>query len=45
MLTRINKDFSALPGKKHYVLGNHCVDALTKDEFLDEVDPKLFAKP
>ena len=36
-LRRINKDFAALPGKKHYVLGNHCVDTLTKREFLDEV--------
>src|SRR5688572_8032686 len=33
-LARINKDFSALPGKKHYVLGNHCVQTLMKDEFL-----------
>jgi predicted phosphodiesterase len=39
-LTRINKDFAALPGKKHYVLGNHCVDTLTKDEFLEEVGQK-----
>jgi predicted MPP superfamily phosphohydrolase len=36
-LKRINKDFSALPGKKHYVLGNHCVSFLTKEEFLDGV--------
>ena len=42
-LKRINKDFSALPGKKHYVLGNHCVDTLTKREFLDGVSqPKSF---
>ena len=34
-LKRINKDFSALPGKKHYVLGNHCCWTLTKEEFLD----------
>src|SRR5207302_421386 len=39
-LARINKDFSALPGKKHYVLGNHCVDSLTKAEFLEEVSQK-----
>jgi len=36
-LKRINKDFVALPGKKHYVLGNHCVSFLTKEEFLDGV--------
>ncbi|WP_437193708.1 metallophosphoesterase family protein [Planctomicrobium sp. SH527] len=36
-LKRINKEFSQLPGKKHYVLGNHCVESLTKEEFLGEV--------
>lgn len=36
-LKRINKDFAALPGKKHYVLGNHCVHTLTKEEFLEGV--------
>jgi predicted phosphodiesterase len=39
-LKRINKDFAALPGKKHYVLGNHCVDTLTKQEFLGGVEQK-----
>jgi len=39
-LKRINREFAALPGKKHYVLGNHCVDTLTKDEFLGEVGQK-----
>ena len=39
-LKRINKDFSALPGKKHYVLGNHCVYTLTKEEFLEGVGQK-----
>lgn len=39
-LKRINKDFEALPGKKHYVLGNHCVYTLTKDEFLEGVGQK-----
>ena len=29
-----------MPGKKHYVLGNHCVYTLTKDEFLDGVGQK-----
>lgn len=39
-LKRINAEFSAMPGKKHYVLGNHCVYTLTKDEFLDGVGQK-----
>ncbi len=39
-LRRINKEFSALPGKKYYVLGNHCVDTLKKEEFLGEVGQK-----
>jgi len=36
-LKRINKDFAALPGEKHCVVGNHCVYTLTKEEFLDGV--------
>lgn len=36
-LSRINQEISALPGAKHYVLGNHCVSTLTKEEFLDGV--------
>jgi alkaline phosphatase len=39
-LRRIDREFAALPGKKHYVLGNHCVYTLTKDEFLGEVGQK-----
>lgn len=39
-LKRINKDFKSLPGKKHYVLGNHCVFTLTKQEFLEGVEQK-----
>ena len=39
-LKRIDKEFSALPGKKYYVLGNHCVDTLKKEEFLGEVGQK-----
>lgn len=39
-LKRINKDFAALPGEKHYVLGNHCVYTLTKEEFLGGVGQK-----
>jgi alkaline phosphatase len=33
-LRRIAKHFAAIPGQHHYVLGNHCVSALTKPEFL-----------
>ena len=33
-LREIQAKFQQLPGDKHYVLGNHCVDTLTKAEFL-----------
>ncbi|MHC4876171.1 MAG: metallophosphoesterase [Planctomycetota bacterium] len=36
-LKRINRDFESISPKRHYVLGNHCVDTLTKQEFLGEV--------
>jgi hypothetical protein len=36
-LATINKEFAALPGDKHYVLGNHCVATFSKDEFLEGV--------
>ena len=36
-LATIQKKFAALPGDKHCVLGNHCVDTLTKGEFLGAV--------
>ena len=36
-LRRINQEFLALPGEKHYVLGNHCVHTLRKEEFLEGV--------
>lgn len=39
-LATINKEFAALPGDKHYVLGNHCVTTLTKEEFLGGVGQK-----
>jgi 3',5'-cyclic AMP phosphodiesterase CpdA len=39
-LATINREFAALPGDKHYVLGNHCVATLTKEEFLDGVGQK-----
>jgi predicted phosphodiesterase len=37
-LKRINKDFQAICKKRHYVLGNHCVYTLTKQEFLAGVE-------
>ncbi len=36
-LQTINREFSAICNDRHYVLGNHCVDTLTKQEFLDGV--------
>jgi len=39
-LKRINRDFSAICQQRHYVLGNHCVYTLTKQEFLDGVEQK-----
>lgn len=37
-LKRVNRDFSAICKNRHYVLGNHCVHTLTKDEFLGGVE-------
>ena len=39
-LITINREFSAISQDRHYVLGNHCVDTLTKAEFLDGVEQK-----
>jgi predicted phosphodiesterase len=39
-LKRIEKEFAALAKDRHCVLGNHCVDTLTKKEFLDGVGQK-----
>lgn len=39
-LKTINTKFSAICKDRHYVLGNHCVDTLTKDEFLGTVEQK-----
>jgi len=36
-LKEIQRAFQQLPGEKHYVLGNHCVDWLTKEEFLQGI--------
>lgn len=37
-LKTINREFSTIHDDRHYVLGNHCVDTLTKDEFLGGVE-------
>jgi len=39
-LKEINREFRAISKDRHYVLGNHCVDTLTKAEFLDGVEQK-----
>lgn len=36
-LKTIDREFSAIAKDRHYVLGNHCVDTLTKAEFLKAV--------
>lgn len=36
-LRRIHRELAAAPGTHHFVLGNHCVSALTKLEFLEIV--------
>lgn len=37
-LKTINRTFSAICKNRHYVLGNHCVDTLKKEEFLGGVE-------
>jgi alkaline phosphatase len=37
-LRRVNEHFTAIPGDHHYVIGNHCVYTLTKEEFQQEVE-------
>ena len=37
-LKRINRLYSQISDERHYVLGNHCVSTLTKNEFLGEVE-------
>ena len=39
-LRQVSNVFNTIPGSKHYVLGNHCVDTLTKEEFLGGVGKK-----
>ncbi len=36
-LRTINQQFAKICDERHYVLGNHCVDTLKKQEFLDGV--------
>ncbi len=36
-LSQINSQFEKVSDDRHYVLGNHCVDMLTKAEFLGKV--------
>ena len=37
-LTTINQEYSSICKDRHYVLGNHCVHTLKKDEFLGGVE-------
>lgn len=37
-LKTIDREFSAISKDRHYVLGNHCVDTLSKAEFLGTVE-------
>jgi predicted phosphodiesterase len=37
-LTTVNRAFAAIAPERHYVLGNHCVDTLTKQEFLGSIE-------
>lgn len=42
-LETINSAFAKVCDERHYVLGNHCVDTLTKTEFLEAVgQPKSY---
>jgi alkaline phosphatase len=36
-LSEINRHFSEIAPDRHYILGNHCVDTLTKAEFLGAI--------
>ena len=37
-LKTVNTEYSKICNDRHYVLGNHCVDTLTKDEFLGGIE-------
>lgn len=42
-LKRIGRAFEAVSKERHHILGNHCVDTLTKEEFLGGVgQPKSY---
>lgn len=42
-LKRIYREFAEIPGDRRFVLGNHCVSTLTKEEFLAGVEqPKSY---
>ncbi|QDV22609.1 metallophosphoesterase family protein [Aureliella helgolandensis] len=42
-LKRINKELASICDQRHYVLGNHCVATLRKEEFLQVVErPQAF---
>ncbi|MDR0610390.1 MAG: metallophosphoesterase [Planctomycetaceae bacterium] len=36
-LKTINSELQKISDKRYYILGNHCVETLTKDEFLSEI--------
>lgn len=36
-LQQIDREFASICADRHYVLGNHCVDTLRKEEFLGQV--------
>jgi len=40
-LAVIRKDFEAFRGQRHFVLGNHCLDRMTKKDFLDNCGTKF----
>ena len=39
-LRQVVQQFAGLPGQRHHVLGNHCVENLTKPEYLEIVGQK-----
>jgi predicted phosphodiesterase len=36
-LATVDREYASIADDRHYVLGNHCVDTLTKDEFLGAI--------
>ena len=41
----VNREFSAIGKDRHYVLGNHCVDTLRKEEFLGKLNRRSLTIP